>query len=93
MRSVGSLVPEFLVETGAVSSSSSEYERVEIESDHEPEPPCTMVDCQGGDVFDIPAIARRRGWDEHELTHMEFEFGEQEGMRRMEEVSLEDDAL
>ena len=44
-------------------------------------------------VFDIPAIARRRGWDEHELTHMVFEFGEEEeGMRMMEELSLEDDA-
>ena len=27
-----------------------------------------------GSVFDIPAIARRRGWDEQELTHMVFEF-------------------
>ena len=33
-----------------------------------------------------------RGWDEHELMHMVFEFGEQEGMRMMEELSLEDDA-
>ena len=65
-------------------SSSQEidslYEVVEIESDYEPEPLCTMVETQGTDVFDIPAEARRRGLDEHELTHMVFEFGE-EGMR------------
>ena len=33
-----------------------------------------------------------RGLDEHELLHMVFEFGEQEDMRMMEELSLEDDA-
>ena len=49
-------------------------------------------DRQDENVFDIAAIARRRGWDEHELTHMVFEFGEQEGMRMVEEVSLEDGA-
>ena len=49
-------------------------------------------DRQDENVFDIPAIARRRGWDEHELMHMVFEFGEEEGMRMMEELSLEDDA-
>ena len=32
------------------------------------------------------------GWDEHEVTHMVFEYGEEEGMRMMEELSLEDDA-
>ena len=43
-------------------------------------------------VFDLPAVARRRGWDEHELMHMVFKFGEEEGMRMMEELSFEDDA-
>ena len=56
------------------SSSSSQYEWVEIESDFEPEPPCT-------DVFDIPAEPRRRGLDEHELTHFVFEHGVSEGIR------------
>ena len=42
-------------------------------------------------VFDLPAIARRMGWDEHELMYNVFEFGEEEGMRRMAEIH-EDDA-
>ena len=63
------------------SSSSSQYEWVEIESDYEPEPPCTMVETQGTDVFDIPMEARRRGLDEHELTHLVFEHGVSEGIR------------
>ena len=29
-------------------------------------------------MFDIPAVARRRGWDEHELMHMVFEHEEEE---------------
>ena len=125
---------------GSCQETDNLYEVVETESDYEPEPPCTMVDCQGSDVFDIPEEARMRGldehellyfvfehgvqhllrlaechsgqerardrqervrhpgdcsqegWDEHELMHIMFEYGEQEGMRRMEEVSLEDDA-
>ena len=36
-----------------------------------------MVDCQGGDVFDIPAEACRRGWDENELMHLVFEHREE----------------
>ena len=141
-RGVAALLAALEMLVGAVavsSSSSSQYEWVELESDHEPEPPCTMVDTQGTGVFDIPAearmrgltselmhfvfehgvseglrlaeckrgqvrardrlnenvfdlpaVARRRGWDEHELMHMVFEFGEDEGMRRMEELMLED---
>ena len=47
----------------------------ELESDYEPDPPCTMVDTQGTDVFDVPAEARLRGLDEHELMHFVFEQG------------------
>ena len=72
-------------------SSSQEtvslYEVVEIESDYEPEPPCTMVNCHSTDVFDIQAEAHLRGLDEHELTHMVFEFGQEEGMRKMAELT------
>ena len=107
---------EMVVGAVAVSSSaSSQYEWVEIESDYEPEPPCTMVETQGTVVFDIPMEARRRGldehgvsagirvaesqrdrarqmgWDEHELMYNVFDFGEEEGMRRMAEIN-EDDA-
>ena len=57
---------------------------VEIESDCEPEPPCTMVEVQGTDVFDIPMEARRRGLDEHDLTHFVFEHGVSEGVRLAE---------
>ena len=73
------------------SSSSSQCEWVELESDHEPEPPCTMVETQGTDVFDLLAVARMRGLDEHELMHFVFEFGEEEGTRKMAELT-EDDA-
>ena len=38
-------------------------------------------------VFDLPVVARRMGWDEHELMHMVFEFGEEEGMRKMAELT------
>ena len=66
------------------SSSSSQYEWVEIESDYEPEPPCTMVETQGTVVIDIPMEARRRELDEHELTHLVFEHGVFEGIRLAE---------
>ena len=50
------------------------------------------MDRVDGNVFDLTAVARRMGWDEHELTHMVFEFGEEEeGMRKMAELK-EDDA-
>ena len=72
--------------TGRSSQKTdSLHEVVEIESDYEPESPCTMVETQGTGVFDIPAEARRRGLDEHELTHMVFEVGEEDGMRKMAE--------
>ena len=63
-----------------LSASSSQeneslYEVVEIESDYEPEPPCTMVEVQGTDVFDIPMEARLRGLNEHELMHCVFKHG------------------
>ena len=57
---------------------------VEIESDYEPEPPCTVVEVEGTDVFDIPVEARLRGLDEHELTHCVFEHGISEGVRLAE---------
>ena len=57
----------------SIQDNASLYEEVEIESDYEPEPPCTMVEVQGTDVFDIPMEARRRGLDEHEVTHLVFE--------------------
>ena len=47
------------------------------------------VDRQGEDVFDVPREAARRGWDEHELMHLVFERGEEEGMR-LEEMYLGD---
>ena len=66
-------------------SSSQEtdslFEVVEIESDYEPEPPCTMVETQGTDVIDIPAEARLRGLDEHERMHFVFEHGVSAGLR------------
>ena len=72
------------LEIAVSSSSSSQYEWVELESDHEPEPPCTMVETQGTDVFDIPAEARMRGPDEHELMHFVFEHGVSERLRMAE---------
>ena len=45
------------------------------------------MDSEGSDVFDIPTEARMRGLDEHELMHMVFECGEEEGIRMMEELS------
>ena len=41
-------------------------------------------DRQGGDVFDLPREAAQRGWDEHELVHLVFEHGEEEGMNLVE---------
>ena len=64
--------------------NASLYEEVEIESDYEPQPPSTMVETQGTDVFDIPMEARRRGLDEDELTHLVFEHGVSEGIRLAE---------
>ena len=64
--------------------NDSLYEEVEIESDYEPEPPCSMVEAQGTDVFDIPMEARSRGLDKHELTHCAFEHGVSEGVRLAE---------
>ena len=64
--------------------NASLYEEVEIESDYEPEPPRTMVEVQGTDVFDIPMGARRMGLDEHELTHLVFERGVSEEIRLAE---------
>ena len=76
---------EILVGAVAVSSdSSSQFEWVELESAHEPEPPCTMVDTQGTDVFDILAEARMQGLDEQELMHFVFEHGVSEGLRLAE---------
>ena len=43
-----------------------------------------MVETQGTDVFDIPAEARRRGLDEHELMHFVFEHGVSAGLRMAE---------
>ena len=68
MRKVLPGVNNRLEGAGAVSSSSSQCEWVEVESDYEPEPWCTMEDYHCSDVFDIPAEARMRGLDEHELT-------------------------
>ena len=71
-----------------LGSSSQEpdslYELVEVESDYEPERPCTMVDSQGSDVFEIPAEARMRGLDEHELLHFVFDHGVSQGLRLAE---------
>ena len=76
---------EMVVGAVAVSSSSSsQYEWVELESDQELEPPCTMVETQGTDVFDIPAEARMRGLDNHELMHFVFKHGVSEGLRMAE---------
>ena len=42
------------------------------------------VDRQGDDVFDLPREAAQRGWDEHELMHLVFEHGKEEGMNLAE---------
>ena len=57
----------------------SQYEWVELESDHEPEPPCTILRARM--CFDTPAEARLRGLDQHELMHFVFEHGVSEGLR------------
>ena len=49
-RGVAALLAALEMVVGAVAvrnSSSSQYEWVELESDYEPEPPCTMLDTQG----------------------------------------------
>ena len=108
------LLAAFEMVAGAVavsSSSSSQYEWVEQESDHEPElmhfvfehevsEGLCMVECQRDrarpvdrvdeNVFDFPAVVRRMGWDDHELMHMVFEFGKEEGMRTMEVFTVDD---
>ena len=78
------LCAENWVPASSSQDNDSLNEEVEIESVYEPEPPCTMVEVQGTDVFDIPMEARRRGLDEHELTHFVFEHGVSEGVRLAE---------
>ena len=58
------LCAENWVPASSSQENESLYEVVKIESDYEPEPPCTMVEVQGTDVFDIPVEARSRGLDE-----------------------------
>ena len=82
---------EMLVGAVAVSSSSSsQYEWVELGSDHEPEPPGTVVDTQGTDVFDIPVEARLPALDEHEPIHFVFEHGVSEELRMSGQVRARD---
>ena len=78
------LCAEHWVPACSSQDSASLNEEVEIESDYEPQPPCTMVEVQGTDVFDIPMEARRRELDEHELTHLVFEHWVSEGIRLAE---------
>ena len=78
------LCAENWVPGSSSQEADSLYEVVEIESDCEPEPPCTMVDCQGSVVFDIPAETRMRGLDEHELLHFMFEHGVSQALRLAE---------
>ena len=54
------LCAENRVPGSSSQETDSLCEVVENESDYGPEPPCTMVETQGTDVFDIPAEARRR---------------------------------
>ena len=44
------------------------------------------------DVFDIPAEAARRGWDEHDLMHFVFEHGVSQGLRMAEMFLVDADA-
>ena len=81
--------------------SLDEHEHMHIMLEHGVSEGLRMAECQRDrarpvdrldeNVSDLPAVARRRGWDERELTHMVFEFGEEEGMRKMAELA-EDDA-
>ena len=48
------------VPASSSQDNDSLYEEVEIGSYCEPEPPCTMVEVQGTDVFDVPEEARRK---------------------------------
>ena len=86
------LCAENWVPGSSSQETDSLHEVVEIESDCEPESPCTMVDCQGSDVFDIPAEARMRCLDEHELLHFVFEHGVSQGLRLAECHSGQDRA-